>query len=868
MRSVAVLPASALLAGSLLGAVGPEWSPAVASLLLVVALGWIAWWMRAARLAVLMLGAGYVLAGILLAASARVGAESAALDGRFGGFAMGAIEPAGLHPPLRTRVRLTEDAAPAGDGVRLRGVVEHVWLDGAQRRAAGGVLVTVSGASAVSRVDAWRAGRLIEAPITFRRPARYLTAGAGDAEAAAARQGIALLGRVKSGLSVEVVALGGWCAERASRVRAVVRRRVAAHVPREPAIKGVGHARAGSSASPESRTGIRAGVVTALLIGDRTAIPADVRSRLQAAGTYHVIAISGGNIAVIVVLASLLLKLGGAGPRLAAALAVPVLLAYAGVVAGGPSVRRAVIMATVHLTARAMDVRAPAWNTVAISAALLLVMDPLDALDAGFWLTFGATVALVSAGRLAFRAGGGSGPPAGGAGRGRPVTGPRHLLEWVQASVLASMLVELLILPVTLVAFSRVTLACVVANLVAVPAMTVAQVAGLAVAAGPPAPVADVCGRAAGAVTGLLLESSAIADWAPWFSPRVPPPPVWAWPIYAALLAAAWRCARPGRALAALCLAVGVWANWPPGNAPGTGRLSMTVLDVGQGDAILLRLPDGRAVLVDTGGGAAGGAEIGERVVGPALWARGIRRLDGLVITHADPDHVGGAAAIVRDFRPATVWTGIRVAGHEPTALLERSVRAAGVRQIAVTVEDRLHADPISIRVLDPARPDWERPKVRNDDSVVLEVRYGAVTFLLTGDAGVEVESALLCRLSAASVRVLKVGHHGSRTSTGSALVHGWPPHVAVVSSGRGNAFGHPAPEVLRRLRDASARVFRTDRDGEVTVETDGRGVTVRTFRSAAPFDLRRPLLTRARSARSRPSVDVERQSLSRIPEH
>lgn len=805
---MALLPGCALVVGALAGAVRPEWWPSPNWLVAAVVGAWALWWRGAPGFALPLTVSGYALAGALLAASAASGAREtglrAVLHARFGGFAVESVEPVGAHPPLRTRLRLTEDAAPSEDGVRLRGTVERVWVDGSPRDAAGGVLVTVSGSLAGGRLGAWRAGRVLEAPMTFRRPARYLTAGAGDAEAASARQGIALLGRVKSGLSVDVLARGGWWPEWTARVRAVVRGRVVAHVPR-----------AGATDS-----GVSAGLVTALLIGDRTAIPASVRGRLQAAGTFHVIAISGGNIAVIVLLVTGLLRAGGAGPRLASGLAIPVLAAYAGIVTGGPSVRRAVVMAVVYLAARVLDVRAPLWNTVAVSAGLLVCLHPLDVVDAGFWLTFCATVALVAAARLSAR------PEA--------AIGLRRAAHWLLASVCASMLVELVILPVTLVVFSRVTLAGIAANLVAVPAMTVAQLAGLLLVAGVPGPVAEVSGAVAGRATDLLLAASSVADWMPWLSPRLAAPPPWVWPLYGAVLVLAWRSAWPRTALAGLCLAVGIAANWPSGHPRGDGWLTMTALDVGQGEAILLRLPDGRALLVDTGGGT-GGPEIGERVVGPALWARGIRRLHGLVITHADPDHVGGAAAVLRDFRPEVLWTGIRVAGHEPTETLEQSTRASGTRQVTLSDGDRLALGDVVVRVLHPGPADWERPRVRNDDSVVLEVRYRDVSILLTGDAGVAVERGLAARLTPARIRVLKVGHHGSRTSTGAELVGAWAPQIAVISCGRGNAFGHPAPDVLQRLGVAGVRILRTDRDGEVTIGTDGRRVTVRTFRSPLP---------------------------------
>jgi competence protein ComEC len=143
---------------------------------------------------------------------------------------------------------------------------------------------------------------------------------------------------------------------------------------------------------------------------------------------------------------------------------------------------------------------------------------------------------------------------------------------------------------------------------------------------------------------------------------------------------------------------------------------------------------------------------------------------------------------------------------------------------------EELHIGAARILVLHPPSPDWERQKVRNDDSVVLEVIYGDVAFLLTGDIGSEVERSIAPHLLQAKTRILKVAHHGSRTSTSQELLEVWRPQIALISCGRGNPFGHPGLEVVRRLEAVGAQIYRTDRDGEITVDTDGQHVFVRTF--------------------------------------
>jgi competence protein ComEC len=176
---------------------------------------------------------------------------------------------------------------------------------------------------------------------------------------------------------------------------------------------------------------------------------------------------------------------------------------------------------------------------------------------------------------------------------------------------------------------------------------------------------------------------------------------------------------------------------------------------------------------------------------------------------------------------------GVEVPNHRPT----RDVLDATTRfkiPVALKREGEVDADrELRIRVLSPPEPDWERRRVRNDDSVVLEIVYRDVAVLLTGDISAEVEREIVPLLTPAKTRVLKVAHHGSRTSSSDELLSAWRPQFALISAGRGNTFGHPAPEVLRRLEAIGAQVYRTDRDGQITLDTDGHDVRVETFRGS-----------------------------------
>jgi competence protein ComEC len=279
--------------------------------------------------------------------------------------------------------------------------------------------------------------------------------------------------------------------------------------------------------------------------------------------------------------------------------------------------------------------------------------------------------------------------------------------------------------------------------------------------------------------------------------------------------AAVWILAQPWAWL----------ASW------GNGRLQVTFIDVGQGDATLVRFPRGASFLVDAGGlGGSPSFDIGDRVVAPVLRWLGVRRLETLVLTHGDADHIGGAGSIVHEFTPHNVWEGIPVPPFEPLQALRAVAQRGRSRWVNVQTADRMTIDGVELVVHHPGLPDWERQEVRNDDSVVLELRWGDVSIVLPGDICREGERTIAARFARTPLRIVKIPHHGSLSSSTVEFIRALQPRAAIASAGRSNPFGHPAPLVLRRYQDAGAEIFRTDQDGAVMLETDGKHVVLRTF--------------------------------------
>jgi competence protein ComEC len=824
VRVVAAVPAAGLLAGSACGIPLSD-LPVPLGLALLFGLAIAAVWMRS-RATPLTFGAvicaAFFVGGVILSAHAwrdawrptlRAAFEELARQERVRAGTRGRRLPEDDEAFAIVTGVLRSDAAPAASGVSLSIEVDSIesgTTEGHSNAAprggtgwpvSGGLQATVVGTLAVDLMGNWRAGRRVRLPVQLRRPSRYLNPGVLDNERALARRGTTLVGTVKSGALVDVVARGGFIDEQTGRIRAFARRAVFSAV---------------GSWSERS-----AAIVAAIVIGDRTELDPGLQRRLQEAGTYHVIAISGGNIAIVAAALLGVFRLAGMLGRGAMLAAIGALLVYERIVGGGASVDRATLMAVVYFAARAIDQRSLPLNALAFVSGCLVAVEPLSIVDPAFVLTSGATLSILLIVPLV-----------------QSWNLPREA-AWIAGMLAASIVTQVALLPVGALMFSRITFAGVALNFVAIPLMTLAQVAGMFLI--PTALVSQHAASVAGYVAHLgaagLVRSADLVQIAPALSIRVAPPGVWAVVAYYLALVSACLTRRrlwQGRAFATAAVLAAVWMvaePWAVVARRGDGQMHITFLDVGQGDAAFVRFPHGGTMLIDSGGlSQRSSFDIGDRVVAPVLRTNGVRRLDFMVLTHGDPDHIGGAASIVREFRPREVWEGIPVPPFEPLRQLHAESLAVDSKWSNVKAGDRRQVDDVEIVILHPETPDWERQRVRNDDSIVLDLRWRDVSVLLTGDVGQAVERTRLTGIQASAIRVVKIPHHGSLTSSSMEFVRGLAPTIAVVSAGRANHFGHPVPAVLQRYQDTGAEVFRTDRDGAVTIETDGKSVDVHSF--------------------------------------
>lgn len=612
-----------------------------------------------------------------------------------------------------------------------------------------------------------------------------------------------------------------------------------------------------------------AAVLQAMLIGERRALTDQTQSEFQRTGVYHVLVVSGLHVGVIAWALFSVLRLAGAPRALCWIPAASAAAAYAALVGSTTPALRAAAMLALYTCAALLYRRRSALNVTAAAALFFVVADPEALFDASFQLSFLAVALIAAVGVPMLEASTGPWRRAlpGLADRDRDLHQPVEVVERrlvlrdamealqtlsplrrgatgfvvINALRLALGALDVFLISVVLlvgmalpliVHFQRVSFGAPVANVLAAPLIAIVVPLGLLALA---TSSTWLFAAAAGIAELLASVVSQLAiGWA--LELRVPPPPLAAG-LFAAAGIAAWAlCAeRSGRRLWGAAAALAGFAllvlhPFAPRFEPG--RFELAVLDVGQGESLLLTLPDGRRALIDAGGlpyygHGGGGIDIGERVVSPYLWSRSIRELWALALTHPDADHIGGARAVLQNFKVGELWLGGE--GFElDYAPLEELARRRGVRVRRLHAGDRADAAGVELAVLAPNRGSGNG---RNDDSLVLLARFGKQSLLLTGDLESKGERALLERLSSSKGGLLKVAHHGSLTSTAPELLDRFQPSMAAVSAGFNNPYGHPHPEVVKRLRKEHAVMFSTQRDGLLVFSTDGRELRVDTAR-------------------------------------
>jgi len=595
-------------------------------------------------------------------------------------------------------------------------------------------------------------------------------------------------------------------------------------------------------ALPEPEAALAQGI----LLGRRASLPDDLKEDLNDTNTSHLVAVSGYNVTLVagLFIASLAWLIGR---RPAAWLALLAIIAYATLVGLEPSVLRAAIMGGLYVVATALGRQSGALQGLALAGAIMTAFDPLLLKDISFQLSFASALSLIvfaPALRARIEAALARWHP------NRELAGPlRAAIELLAVTVAAIAFT----LPITAGNFHRISLIAIPANLLTVPTFPLIMVASALTAVGGmiAAPIGTFLGWITWAPVAYLIEvvtlladlpfaaasvdgftsTHALAYYAAlagivWLTARrptklaLPAPPAWAGDLLSGL-------ARPLAALPtvgiATVLALATVLVWLLILGSSGDRLSVTFLDIGQGDAILIRSPSGHNILVD--GGPSGEAiteALGRHL---PFWDR---HLHLVVLTHPDQDHLAGLVTVLERYDVDQVLAPALTHDSPTFDAWQDAIAAHDIPETEAFAGQWLDlGGGATLSVLHP--PHDLLPADEDDNSLVLKASLGDAAFLLTADIGADGEAYLLGNDTDLRAPVLKVAHHGSRASTTTAFLAAVEPLTAVISVGEDNTYGHPALQTLDRL--GSRPVFRTDRHGDVQISTDGEKLWIKTER-------------------------------------
>ena len=617
------------------------------------------------------------------------------------------------------------------------------------------------------------------------------------------------------------------------------------------------------------------GLLAAMLLGQTLGVERTWTDDFRLTGTYHALVISGQHVAVLALTLLLLLRVLLITRVPALAITTVTIWLYAFVSGMNPPAVRAAGGFTLFLLASYCCRRIRILNSVSLIAVIYLIFDPDLLFDSSFQLSFVSAAAIAA---FALPAMDRYTTPIRHAVKrfsqtryDTAITDPRaqqwrielrlaaetlriwlrisaananQFVEWaarvgifIADCALISACIQFAVAIPMVEYFHRLSVTALSANVLVVPLFCAVMPCGFAAIITGWKPFAWI-------TAALLHTGQNIAAWHVHLEPArritdLPPSVLIGFAAALVALAISLRTKSrwtwlSGCAAATLFLAVYL-EPWPA--QIRKGWLEVSGLDVSQGDSLLVVFPQGTTMLIDAGGfpGAERMArkpqmDIGEEVVSPYLWHRHIQKLDYVVLTHGHSDHLGGLPAVIDNFRPRELWTGVEPPSDGWSAVLRHAAARGTTVRYLRRAPGSMIIDGARLRVLAPA-PDYQAKDIAgNDDSLVLEIRYGRRSVLLTGDAEKPVEYDMLSNSLLQPVTLLKVGHHGSKTSSSEEFISALSPQFALISDGYKNQFHHPHPSVLARLEDHHAEILRTDERGLITFRTDGNKVEIDTF--------------------------------------
>jgi competence protein ComEC len=595
-------------------------------------------------------------------------------------------------------------------------------------------------------------------------------------------------------------------------------------------------------------TSPEADIARALILGEKGGIAKELREQFSATGVAHILAISGLHVGIIALVSFFLVKnllkcstwllLATDISKVAALLTLVPVMSYWFIAGYGPGTTRATIMVITYLIAIIIGKQEDVWNTLAFAAFIILIFSPSSLFDISFQLSFISVMAILyltphlSRGVLQHTPDPLEGTPPWWKKIARKIT----LFLMVTISALVGTA------PIVAFYFHRLSPWGWLTNLIIIPligflVVPLGLLTSLLVFLFQP--LAIYTTQMMKALIQFALFVVNCFTTLPYADYRTTTPTLFEMGLfYLGVFFLVNRkqssIARYGLVLISIAFMVNQ-SFWYYQNTRNS-HLRITSFDVGQGEATLVQLPHGKTMLIDGGGFYNNSFDLGEKVVAPALWKKKIKHIDIVVLSHPHPDHLNGLVYIVKNFTIQEVWTNGEKVRSEPFEEFVRTIVKKGIKKFVLTREvAHRTVNGVGVEVLHPPASPRHNPSKRypediNNHSLVIRLTYKDITLLLTGDISREVERDLIQTVPYLKSTILKVPHHGSATSSSSAFLKQVQPEIALLSLGYANIFHLPHPDVLKRYHDQGCQLYRTDRDGAITIESDGSSIRIKTF--------------------------------------
>ena len=639
-------------------------------------------------------------------------------------------------------------------------------------------------------------GDRISAFARVRLPRSFANEGAFDYAAYLKAQGIDILGSVKSRKLVNIDKKRSW---NPLRKLSVFRQRL---------IHGFHEL-----CQRSTDTNDTAGLILAMTLGSREDICAETSRTMRMSGIYHIIAVSGMNFGIIAFIFFRFMRSLRIPDKAVCACTGCVLIAYLVMSGGRSSAVRAVVMSVSYLISKSIRRKPDIMNCISCSACAMLLFNPALIHDPGFQLTFAATASLV----LWYA----------------PISKMTSRIRFITPLLSATASAQIGVIPIIAYHFNTITYFSLLSNMLAVPSLAVIIPIGI---------LCEILAFIAPSIAQLLfivlvfimrgvLWFCSLYIHFPFLAYRIPTPHLLivfmyylsAMPFLFCISSKQLRIATWAKmcSFSFFVIALFVISTYP--FSPDLNeQLQVTFLDVGQGESAFIVSPDGRSLLVDAGSRTQNMFDAGEMVVSKYLFSHGFKSIDTIIASHLHSDHAGGIPSVVENFSVKQVF--VSEAEQEEMIFhdISRICRMRRTELKVVKENDTIEWRKMKATIFNPVIATSKKAS-QNERSLIIMISYGNVRFLFTGDATTAVEEAMIESEKELECDVLKVGHHGSSDASSDSFLARTDPTVCVISVGEHNQWGHPSREVIDRIERSGSILLRTDRDGAISVCTDGR---------------------------------------------